>query len=75
VHHAGAAVILVSLRCAGDCNGDHQVTVNELLAMVNIALGSTEVSACKAGDINGDGQITINEILNAVNIALTACPS
>ncbi len=60
--------------CVGDCDGGQSVTVDELLMMVNIALGNTDVS-CDAGDANGDGHITVDEILAAVNIALGAgCP-
>jgi len=59
--------------CVGDCNGNRSVTVDELLTMVNIALGTTNVSQCAAGDANGDHQITIDEILTAVNNALNGC--
>ena len=61
------------IPCVGDCGGDKQVTVDELLTMVNIALGSTAVSECMAGDPGGDGAITIEEILAAVNVALNGC--
>jgi len=60
--------------CVGDCDGTGSVTVDEILAMVNIALGSADVSTCLAGDANNDGQITIDEILSAVNNALSGCP-
>ncbi len=60
--------------CVGDCNGNGSVTIDELLSMVNIALGNPG-STCAAGDANGDGQITINEILMAVNAALSGCPA
>jgi bacillolysin len=60
--------------CVGDCSGDGSVTIDELLSMVNLALGNPG-AACAAGDANGDGQITINEILMAVNAALSACPA
>ena len=59
--------------CVGDCKGDGQVTVNELIAMVNIALGTAPLSTCTAGDANGDGEITINEIIAGVNNALNGC--
>jgi YVTN family beta-propeller protein len=59
--------------CAGDCNGNDSVTVDEILTMVDVALGSDEVSVCLAGDANNDGQITIEEILAAVDNALNAC--
>jgi hypothetical protein len=57
----------------GDCIGDAQVTVDEVLAMVNIALGNLHIAACGAGDGNGDDQITVDEILAAVNYALSGC--
>ncbi len=60
--------------CVGDCDGTGQVTVNEILEMVNIALGLDAVPACRAGDANHDGVITIDEILKAVALALTRCP-
>jgi predicted outer membrane repeat protein len=59
--------------CVGDCDGHGSVTVDEILTMVNIALGSTRVDDCLAGDVNGDGQITVDEILAAVNKALRGC--
>ena len=61
--------------CAGDCGGDAEVTVNELIIMVNIALGTAQLSTCVVGDVNGDGEITVNEIILAVNNALNACPA
>jgi CSLREA domain-containing protein len=61
--------------CHGDCGNDGAVTVNEIITMVNIALGTANVSSCIAGDADGSGDITINEIIAAVNNALTACPA
>jgi hypothetical protein len=60
--------------CTGDCRGDNRVTVDEILTMVNIALGNAEMSECDIGDSNNDGQITVDEILQAVNNALNGCP-
>ncbi len=59
--------------CVGDCNRDGAVTVDEILTMVNIALGNASLSLCPTGDGNGDQQITIDEILSAVNSALNGC--
>jgi len=59
--------------CVGECNGNGQVTVDEILTMVNIALGNAQLSDCNAGDANGDGAITVDEILAAVNNALNGC--
>jgi hypothetical protein len=43
--------------------------------MVNVALGSADVSLCQAGDVNRDGDITIDEVLAAVDNALDGCPT
>jgi hypothetical protein len=59
--------------CTGDCNGDGEVTIDELLTMVNAALEVVPASVCPAGDANGDGEVTIDEILGAVNNALNGC--
>jgi CSLREA domain-containing protein len=65
----------VVTRCLGDCGHDGQVTVDELLTMVNIALGNAPVGECTAGDHNRDAEISIDEILTAVNAALNGCPT
>jgi hypothetical protein len=59
--------------CIGDCNQDGAVTVDDLLAAVNIALGKGEAASCPGIDLNGDGQISVDEIVSAVNSALSDC--
>jgi hypothetical protein len=59
--------------CVGDCDGSGDVTVNELITMVNIALGNASLNSCPAGDADHSGAITIDEILRAVNHALNGC--
>lgn len=59
--------------CGGDCSMDGEVTVDELVRMVNIALGAAPVSGCSAGDTNLDGEITIDEIIAGVSHALNGC--
>jgi hypothetical protein len=61
--------------CTGDCGGNGEVTVDELLLMVNVALGTASVADCARGDVNLDGEIAIDEILQAVNNALGECPA
>ena len=61
--------------CVGDCNGNGEVTVDEIIKAVNIALGTTPVDTCSASDANGDGMVTINEIIADVNSALSGCPA
>jgi YVTN family beta-propeller protein len=58
------------LECVGDCNGDHQVTVTEILTMVNMALGNG--GTCPNGLAAG---VTpdVSAILTAVNNVMDGC--
>lgn len=60
--------------CIGDCNVDGEVTVDEIITGVNIALGTASIASCLAFDSNADGQVTVDEIVNGVTNALTGCP-
>jgi len=59
--------------CVGDCNSDGSVAINELITGVNIALGSSPLSACPSIDADDDGEVGINELITAVNNALNGC--
>ncbi len=59
--------------CAGDCSGNGRVTIEELVTMVQIALGNAAVTTCAAGDIGSDGAISIDELVLAVNDTLAGC--
>ncbi len=60
--------------CLGDCDGNGTVTIDELITLVNIALGAP-LASCPAGDGNGDGEVTIEELVSAVGNALDGCPA
>jgi len=51
-----------------------QVTINDIVILVNIALGDQQPSACPFGGINPDGEVTVEQILTAVSNALHGCP-
>jgi hypothetical protein len=59
--------------CPGDCDGDGQVTVGELIEGVRMSLGGFGVEDCKALDRNGDVMVTVEELIAAVQAALTGC--
>ena len=63
----------IAQDCAGDCNRDNTVAINELITCVNIGLGSSPVSSCESCDVNGDGTVAINELITSVNNALGGC--
>ena len=58
--------------CAGDCNGDGVVAINELVLGVTAAT-TGDVSACPAIDLDGDGTVRIEELIAAVNAAQSGC--
>lgn len=58
--------------CVGDCNGDGEVTVGDILLLVNIAVGAAGPAACAAG--TGGAPVDVALIVRAVNNALAGCP-
>ncbi len=62
------------LLCNGDRNGDGEITVDEVLKGVNIALGNISVCECMPCDTDEDGAISIEELIRAVHYAMTGCP-
>ncbi|HUL98300.1 MAG TPA: PHB depolymerase family esterase [Mycobacterium sp.] len=61
------------VRCAGDCNEDARVTVDELVRGVHIALGTAPPSACEMFDVDGNRSVTVDEVVSGVNNALHGC--
>jgi hypothetical protein len=58
--------------CPGDCDGDGGVTLDDLRAMVDAALGNA-VALCPSADLDEDGEITVDEIVAAVARGLGPC--
>lgn len=59
--------------CAGDCDRNEEVTVDELVTGVNIALDALPIDRCRALDLSGDDQVTVDELLVAVGSAMKGC--
>jgi len=70
-----AATTFAGKVCVGDCSGVGKVSIDDLVKMVNIALGLLPVSECPAGDPNHHGTITIDDIIQAVRNAQEGCPA
>jgi len=58
----------------GDCSDDGQVTIDELLTMVNIVLDTIGIAQCGRGDTDGNRTITVDEVIQAVTVAFSGCP-
>jgi hypothetical protein len=59
--------------CAGDCGGDGQVVVTELVTMVRLSLSGVAPDDCRAGDGDENDRVSVDEVILAVNRALTSC--
>ena len=63
----------VAARCAGDCDGDGTVAIDELVRGVALALDDGSAAACAALDADGDDRVVIAELIAAVASALNGC--
>jgi len=59
--------------CVGDCDGDGQVTIDELIKGVNIALDKASLQTCPQFDVDHSGTVTVDELIIGVNNALLGC--
>jgi WD40 repeat protein len=62
------------VRCAGDCDGDGEVGIGELVRGVNIAVGRAAVDTCMACNVNGDDMVSVSDLVRAIGNALNGCP-
>jgi hypothetical protein len=60
--------------CAGDCNGDRVVQVDEAVLGIGIALGAQAASQCEAADTSRDGELTVDELVAVTFSLLHGCP-
>ena len=61
--------------CAGDCNADGTVSIDELVLAIDVALGARPVSDCESADADHDGTVSVNELVAAVTNAANGCHS
>ena len=59
-------------RCVGDCEATGEVTITNIIVLVNIALGDAPSSACAAGVPSGSA-VDVSLIIRAINNALNGC--
>ncbi len=62
-----------AMDCHGDCAGDGAVSIAELIAAVNIALGSSPYKTCANADADRDSSVRINDLIASVSHALQGC--
>ena len=55
----------------GDCNRNGQVSIDELIRGVNIALGNVPVNECTPFDRVANGRVTVDELVRGIRNALS----
>jgi hypothetical protein len=69
-----AGITSAAAGCVGDCGHNGTVTVDEIITLMSIALGTLPSTTCETGSGAHPGRITVDQILAAVNNALNRCP-
>jgi hypothetical protein len=59
--------------CVGDCNLNHQVTIDELLVGAGLVLESAPTAGCPPMDRDGNGIVSIDELVAAEHNLLDDC--
>jgi hypothetical protein len=62
-----------SFCCAGDCNRNCRVTINELVLGVAIMFGDAPLEACPDFNADGNDRLTVDELLIGVENGLGGC--
>jgi hypothetical protein len=73
IYLLGGVAVLPPGSCPGDCRGDGEVTMDELVTGVRIALGEADLLGCSVLDENDDGRVAIDELVRAIGSALAGC--
>lgn len=59
--------------CAGDCDANGWVGIDELIRGVRMALGDARTPACAAMDRDGNGAVQVPDLVAAVTASLLGC--
>lgn len=71
----GAPCRSVIRKRSCDCDLSGEVTVDEVILGVNIALGTGDVASCREADGDGDEQVSVDEVILGVTAALSGVPA
>jgi hypothetical protein len=59
--------------CAGDCNADGRISVDEIVLSVGIAVSGFDIEQCDAADIDGNGEVSVDELVVIIDNAMSEC--
>ena len=61
--------------CVCDCDGNGEVSIDEVVRAVGIGLDALPLDGCPAADANGDSRVTIDEVVRGVDAGVRGCPA
>jgi hypothetical protein len=73
IARAPTATAAPSETCVGDCDGSGRVSIDEVVAMIGIALENAPLDACAAGHVANRTAVRVDEIVASVHHALHGC--
>jgi len=71
----GSPCVAMKHTRSGDCDRSGNVTVDEVITSVNIALGESEMSMCYEADLDSSDSVSVDEIVTGVSSALNGAPA
>lgn len=54
----------------GDCNSDDEISISDIIYIINTCILEINSGSCNCSDINQDGATNISDIIMLVNIIL-----
>ncbi len=71
----GARCVAMSRPHVSDCDSNGEVSIDEVLRAVNIALGSAPMVTCPEADSNEDREVAVDDVIASINAALGSVPA
>src|SRR5262245_27201618 len=69
----GETPVAASTSCVGDCNSDSEVTIDEIIVMVNRLLDGAQASPCFGIAGSQGDAVATEDVLAAVTAGLVGC--
>ena len=54
----------------GDVNGDGEISISDINAIIDVLLGSSNSELIRRADVNGDGEVSISDINAVIDLLL-----
>ncbi len=62
-------IIEIGDAVLGDTNGDGDINVGDIMSIINMIVGTTQITS--AADVNNDGDVNVGDIMAVINIIIS----